>query len=462
MPTYAICPNKNCETVIVDYGTSQNIICPRCGLVFRSVSILSYDDGFMISKPYQNYEYRLPDKNNSDKTLQDKSDRNNIDCTKIECMDIENMKIEDTNIENTKIGEEIQKEDEKNSIHIQANIFDSISTFSKMGIIIKRIINFLSIFSIVLFLGIVTTNLFLMFYSSTLVIPGILEGTKSSPIFFVIPQIIVVASVQGYSMLAWYAFILAGITASFAFLYKTHLSSFFRKIAQSIKSISEPEENAIFDISKVFFASLFFSMSFAVLSQLLLYLGVLSNPPTTPPFESLEAWYLLYSFSVASFWEEVIVRVLFIGVPIALINFIRTKNLNSIMVIFGGKNQNLEFNALTIILIIFSSAIFGLAHFYNWDFLKIIPAFVSGLGFGYLYVKHGLHAAVVLHFAFDYMSAVTILFELPYYFTITISFILLLWLGVGLIYFLKYSYLCANYISNFFPKYFPKTKNLQK
>jgi hypothetical protein len=301
-----------------------------------------------------------------------------------------------------------------------------------------------------------------MFYSCRIVIPGILEGTHASPIFFVIPEIVVVATVQGYSMLLWYAFILAGITVSFVILYKNHLFQFFIKVYKSLKSITHPEENVIFDISKVFFASLFFSVFFALLSQILLYLGVLSNPPTTPPFESLEEWYLLYSFSVASFWEEIIVRLIFIGIPIAIINFIQNKSLKSLMAIFGGKNNGLEFNFLSIFLILLSSAIFGLAHIYNWDFMKIAPAFVSGLGFGYLYVKHGLHAAVVLHFAFDYMSAVTILFELPNSVTIAISIILILWLGMGFVYFIRYSYRSVKFILNVFSMKEIKKKNKEE
>ncbi len=56
-------------------------------------------------------------------------------------------------------------------------------------------------------------------------------------------------------------------------------------------------------------------------------------------------------------------------------------------------------------LIIFSALIFGLAHvFYGggWELGKVLPAFVAGLCLGWLYVKWGFHAAVLLHLLFNY------------------------------------------------------------
>jgi hypothetical protein len=51
-----------------------------------------------------------------------------------------------------------------------------------------------------------------------------------------------------------------------------------------------------------------------------------------------------------------------------------------------------------------SALMFGLAHVAGWDMFKALPTFVAGLGFGYLFLKVGIHAAILLHFAFDYLS----------------------------------------------------------
>jgi len=66
-----------------------------------------------------------------------------------------------------------------------------------------------------------------------------------------------------------------------------------------------------------------------------------------------------------------------------------------------------ELKHLLNFLIIFSSFIFGLAHVLyggGWGFGKVLPTFIAGLYLGWLYVKWGFHAAVLLHFLFNYFS----------------------------------------------------------
>src|SRR5438132_1557653 len=49
-----------------------------------------------------------------------------------------------------------------------------------------------------------------------------------------------------------------------------------------------------------------------------------------------------------------------------------------------------------------SSAIFGLAHAPGWGYWKVIPSMVAGLGFGYLFLRHGVGAGILAHFVNDY------------------------------------------------------------
>src|SRR5947208_5815796 len=49
-----------------------------------------------------------------------------------------------------------------------------------------------------------------------------------------------------------------------------------------------------------------------------------------------------------------------------------------------------------------SSAIFGLAHAPGWGYWKVVPSMVAGLGFGYLFLRHGVGAAILAHFVNDY------------------------------------------------------------
>lgn len=58
-------------------------------------------------------------------------------------------------------------------------------------------------------------------------------------------------------------------------------------------------------------------------------------------------------------------------------------------------------------LIVFSALVFGLAHVAyggGWEFGKVLPSFVAGLCLGWLYVRWGFHAAVLLHLLFNYFA----------------------------------------------------------
>ena len=48
-----------------------------------------------------------------------------------------------------------------------------------------------------------------------------------------------------------------------------------------------------------------------------------------------------------------------------------------------------------------SSIVFGLAHGPGYGDWKIAPVAVAGLAMGYLFLRHGLHVAIMFHFATD-------------------------------------------------------------
>lgn len=61
----------------------------------------------------------------------------------------------------------------------------------------------------------------------------------------------------------------------------------------------------------------------------------------------------------------------------------------------------------TIFLIALSSIVFGLAHYLSgagWDVGKISEAALDGVALGYLYVRYGLHASILFHWAVDYAT----------------------------------------------------------
>jgi hypothetical protein len=113
----------------------------------------------------------------------------------------------------------------------------------------------------------------------------------------------------------------------------------------------------------------------------------------------------------ASVWEEVVARVMFIGIPLLFLNPSKKWNLDRFKILLGGKGK---FGISEVVLILISSSFFGLAHI-GWGPWKVLPTFVTGALFGYLYIKVGLHAAIAMHFLFDYDGFIYDLIDYPYY-----------------------------------------------
>jgi hypothetical protein len=68
---------------------------------------------------------------------------------------------------------------------------------------------------------------------------------------------------------------------------------------------------------------------------------------------------------------------------------------------------------------------------------------VAGLGFGYLFLKVGIHAAIMMHFAFDYLSLGLVL--LPGFGLVDLL-LTLLFLVVGAFYFGHYAFQIAYWL----------------
>ena len=149
--------------------------------------------------------------------------------------------------------------------------------------------------------------------------------------------------------------------------------------------------------------------------------------------------------------EEIAGRVLLIGLPflfykvlIALRDGYFDRYMNefipslkkALKILWGGHGQ---FTSATVGLAVFSSLMFGFAHMSGWDAYKVIPTAMSGFGFAYLYIKKGLHSAILLHFMFDYLGmAQDFLPDRPGVW-LTILIIFLLWIVAGFVYFVYYS-----------------------
>ncbi len=105
---------------------------------------------------------------------------------------------------------------------------------------------------------------------------------------------------------------------------------------------------------------------------------------------------LLLDYTFAGVWEEVIFRILPIGIPMMIVGLAcRRKGWWRYLV--GGFGMS----KIAIVLIVISAVLFGYAHAGMWGLAKIIPMAAAGLFYGCLFVRFGVHATILMHFMND-------------------------------------------------------------
>ena len=193
---------------------------------------------------------------------------------------------------------------------------------------------------------------------------------------------------------AYYLFLAASVLISFAVL--------IRVSRKDLRKIFRPETSVLENMPLYSIATLFAAyMSFAFIFSILLSLaGVTTNTPVFT--DEWDDWYDLLNASV---WEEVLCRVLLIGAPLVLVSLYLGTD-RPLRRLFGGSGMN----GYALVFIFISTAVFALAHLPGWDAWKLIPMVFSGIMLGYLFVKYGLYASIMMHFLVDYMSTPTWIF----------------------------------------------------
>src|SRR6267143_1751149 len=177
-------------------------------------------------------------------------------------------------------------------------------------------------------------------------------------------------------------------------------------------------------LAQVWMAVTFFQIAFILL---VIVAGI--NPTSPINIDNRNAWVWLFDLANAGVYEELVFRVLLIGVPMAIGSIaLRTiegtrregnwKSPGSAgrhvaggwRYLFGGvvrRNAPKETLVASWAFLIASATIFGLAHAPGWGWWKALPAAVAGLGFGYLFLRHGIGAAILAHFVNDYALSLT-------------------------------------------------------
>jgi hypothetical protein len=238
-------------------------------------------------------------------------------------------------------------------------------------------------------------NVVIMFWGISIVLPIALDPTQGTSLFLIIPwtnPLLTIVDLTGVAFGAYYVVLIIVIATSFAWLIWKSRAAFKDEISfRQLKSGHSP----LYIMGTLFFAVLAFDTVYAI------FLSLIGVQVISPNFPSMELWQLLQGLAAASVWEELIVRVLYIGVPLLVIDLITKKMKDPKRYLLGG---NFKLGAKEIALLCISSGLFAYGHIVSWDAWKIIPAGIAGLAFGYLFLRVGLYASIVLHFSFDYLS----------------------------------------------------------
>ena len=104
-------------------------------------------------------------------------------------------------------------------------------------------------------------------------------------------------------------------------------------------------------------------------------------------------------YTNAGVWEEIVSRVLLMGVPMVAIAAIKHYR-NPLGYLLGG----FGINKTTIILILISTTFFAIGHVNGWGWNKVPLVLIGGVVMGWLYARFGLHACIVFHCLTDLMS----------------------------------------------------------
>lgn len=304
----------------------------------------------------------------------------------------------------------------------------------------------------------------LVYSSMTLIMPELVAGSLTEqPIFTIFPTLAALFYLTGTTtILVYFILILAAILFTYIYLLLADGKGLLRLIASPISSVLPRlrSRNRWVMVAQLFLAVIFFQFAY---TALLNGLGIQTNPP--PGLEEAPTWYLMFDLANASVFEEVVSRLALIGFPLFVGSFLmrfmslryrhpdapfdtrgdRRYLMGSLRYLIGGNMDRRSPKPavkLGALLTLVSAVFFGFAH-EGWGDWKLFPAFVAGLAFGYVFLRGGFVAAVLLHFAVDYFAAASILVQDDLSLLAFLGFLLyaLVFLGVGfLLYYIIYGY----------------------
>jgi hypothetical protein len=253
------------------------------------------------------------------------------------------------------------------------------------------------------FLALMVVNSGFLFWGMSEVIPGIADQTCAEcdvTVYVLAPFPLGLFSFNEPSwFILYYVFLVMAIAVS---LTLAIVLDGKKLVSDMISSVRDGRLKLSTNTSWAIIGQLFCVYLFLVTAYLI-FLSMFDVDTTSPPMSDIPVWYLLFELANASVYEEIATRLVFLGLPLFLIALgtgVRGKPL--LKELLGGSER---MKSHTWVLIVMSATIFGIAHIPSWDVYKFAPSLFAGLVLGYIYVKKGIWAAILFHFAVDYYAA---------------------------------------------------------
>lgn len=287
----------------------------------------------------------------------------------------------------------------------------------------RRVIKSITAFGMLSYLAFLALTLNVLLYGIGIVLPEIVN--HSFVLYVVFPILIDVWELSGDVLGVYYLLLVTAILISVAWVLITSARRFLGELLMKAKS---RDHSALFDVCALLFAVLFLNFVIVLILEL-------AGADLGDPTEESDLWELLFLLANASVYEELVVRVLLLGVPLLIVDVARKSVRQKLHAyILGG---GFAFGIPEIVLVLISSTIFGLAHFDAWGAWKIFPSAVAGVAFAYLFMKHGLAAAIMLHFGFDYMSMPATVYD-SLAMTVLTGLGVMIWIALGAAFFIYF------------------------
>lgn len=250
-------------------------------------------------------------------------------------------------------------------------------------------------------IAILVMELIVAFYQSPYVFENLHDYRNGMLIITPVP--VVLFYISGGALQAYYIALLAAVLISVLILVYKVLEAVEKQVKE--KDTEAVKESALFEMSVLFAATYVIQMAFILI---IMAMGIDVESPIIS--EGDGHWEEMFLLLEASVWEEIVSRVLLIGVPmLAIAAVLRHRNVRSELdpdtKLWRYLTGGFGITRIAVVFIFFSAIMFGIAHVPGWDLWKFFPTFMVGLVMGYLFVKHGLFAAIGIHFLTDYLSA---------------------------------------------------------